>query len=67
MAVFTDDDFLEYCRTLNRLRGIQAGCKYAEGFRAMRIHGYMANFHLLPGSIDDIRKLLGSNYKEILQ
>jgi N-acetylglucosamine malate deacetylase 1 len=31
-----------------RFRGIQAGCKYAEGFRAFRIHGYMPNFKLLP-------------------
>jgi len=29
-------------------RGIQSGCKYAEGFRAFRIHGYMPNFKLLP-------------------
>jgi len=48
MANFTDDDFLEYCSTLARFRGIQAGCKYAEGFRAFRIHGYMPNFKLLP-------------------
>ena len=48
MAVFSDDNFLEYCQTLNRLRGIQAGCKYAEGFRAYRIHGYMPSFKLLP-------------------
>lgn len=48
MGVFTDDNFLEYCRTLGRLRGIQAGCKYAEGFRGYRIHGFMADFKLLP-------------------
>jgi N-acetylglucosamine malate deacetylase 1 len=48
MANYTDDDFLEYCTTLARFRGIQAGCKYAEGFRAFRIHGYMPNFKLLP-------------------
>lgn len=48
MANFTDDDFLEYCTTLARFRGIQAGCRYAEGFRALRIHGYMPNFKLLP-------------------
>ncbi|MHB0997678.1 MAG: PIG-L deacetylase family protein [Armatimonadota bacterium] len=48
MANYTDDDFLEYCTTLARFRGIQAGCKYAEGFRALRIHGYMPNFKLLP-------------------
>jgi len=48
MANYTDDDFLEYCTTMARFRGIQAGCKYAEGFRALRIHGYMPNFKLLP-------------------
>ncbi|MHB1455487.1 MAG: PIG-L deacetylase family protein [Armatimonadota bacterium] len=48
MANFTDDDFLEYCTTLARFRGIQAGCRYAEGFRALRIHGFMPDFKLLP-------------------
>jgi len=48
MAHYTDDDFLEYCTTLARIRGIQAACKYAEGFRAFRIHGYPPNYKLLP-------------------
>jgi LmbE family N-acetylglucosaminyl deacetylase len=48
MAHYTDDNFEEYCTTLARFRGIQAGCRYAEGFRAFRIHGYMPDFKLLP-------------------
>jgi len=48
MANFTDDDFFEYCTTLARFRGIQAGYRYAEGFRALRIHGFMPDFKLLP-------------------
>ena len=40
-------------KTLNALdlamiRGIQAACRYAEGFRAFRIHGYPPNYKLLP-------------------
>ncbi|MHB9070859.1 MAG: PIG-L deacetylase family protein [Sedimentisphaerales bacterium] len=41
-------DFFEYCTAMARFRGIQAGCKYAEGFRAFRIYGYMPDFKLLP-------------------
>jgi LmbE family N-acetylglucosaminyl deacetylase len=48
MAHYTDDDLKEYCTTMARIRGIQAGCRYAEGFRAFRIHGYMPDFKLLP-------------------
>lgn len=48
MANYTDDDFLEFCTALARIRGIQAGCKYAEGFCAFRIHGYSPNYKLLP-------------------
>ena len=35
-------------RACARFRGIQCGCKYAECFRAFRIHGYMPDFKLLP-------------------
>lgn len=38
----------EDVRTWARFRGVQCGCKYAECFRAFRIHGYMPNFKLLP-------------------
>lgn len=48
MANYATDDIIEYCTILARFRGIQAGCKYAEGFKALRIHGYMPNFKLLP-------------------
>jgi len=42
------DDFEGHSRALARIRGVQAGCKYAEGFRAFRIHGYPPNYKLLP-------------------
>ena len=48
MAHCTDDSFQEYCTALARIRGIRAACKYAEGFRAFRIHGYPPNYKLLP-------------------
>ena len=48
MALFGDEELLEHCQTLARFRGIQAGCKYAEGFRAFRIHGFMPDFKRLP-------------------
>jgi N-acetylglucosamine malate deacetylase 1 len=48
MANYTDDNFQEYCTAMARMRGIQAACRYAEGFRAFRIHGYPPNYKLLP-------------------
>jgi LmbE family N-acetylglucosaminyl deacetylase len=48
MGVFEPDSLSEFCRTISRFRGAQAGYKYAEGFRAFRIHAYMPNFKLLP-------------------
>jgi LmbE family N-acetylglucosaminyl deacetylase len=48
MGVFEQDNLSNFCRTQFRFRGSQAGCKYAEGFRAHRIHAYMPNFKLLP-------------------
>ena len=48
IAHYTDDSVQEYCTALARIRGIQAACKYAEGFRAFRIHGYPPNYKLLP-------------------
>lgn len=44
----TGNTFGEYCTAMARFRGLQAGCKYAEGFQALRIFGYMPNFKLLP-------------------
>ncbi len=48
MAEFGCTDFAEEARVWARFRGIQNGCKYAEAFRAHRIHGYMPDFKLLP-------------------
>jgi N-acetylglucosamine malate deacetylase 1 len=48
MANYTVDDVLEICTATARFRGIQAACKYAEGFRAFRIHGYPPDYKLLP-------------------
>ncbi len=48
MNVFSESDFIEYCRTLARFRGMQAGCRYAEGFIGHKIFGYVADYRLLP-------------------
>ena len=48
MDVFMQDSVSDLCRTIAKFRGSQAGCRYAEGFRAYRIHGFMPNFKLLP-------------------
>jgi LmbE family N-acetylglucosaminyl deacetylase len=41
-------DFIDYCRTMARFRGIQGGYKYAEGFVGYKILGYVADYRLLP-------------------
>ena len=38
----------EDMKAYNAFRGLQYGCKYAECFRAFRIHGFMPDFKLLP-------------------
>ena len=43
-----DFDIGEMPRIVSAFRGHQISCKYAEGFRGHRIHGYMPNFKLLP-------------------
>ncbi len=48
MGEFQDYDFNESCKILSMFRGLQAGYKYAEGFKAFRLHGYMPDFKLLP-------------------
>ncbi|MHB1459595.1 MAG: PIG-L deacetylase family protein [Armatimonadota bacterium] len=48
MSTFQDDDFFESIRILSQFRGLQCGCKFAEAFRAFRLHGYMPDFRLLP-------------------
>lgn len=44
----TGESFAEYCTAMARFRGLQNGCRYAEGFRGHRILGYPADFRLLP-------------------
>lgn len=48
MDTFQIHNFNDHCRIMSELRGLQAGCRYAEGFRAFRIHGFMPDFKLLP-------------------
>ena len=48
MGCFGNDKIKEYLTTIAKFRGLQAGCDYAEGFRAYRIYGYMPDFKLLP-------------------
>jgi len=48
MDTFQTHNFADHVRIVSELRGLQAGCRYAEGFRAFRIHGYMPDFKLLP-------------------
>ena len=38
----------EDMRIFNAFRGLQYGCKYAECFSSYKIHGYMADFRILP-------------------
>ena len=48
MDTFQIHNFADHVRILSEWRGLQAGCRCAEGFRAFRIHGYMPDFRLLP-------------------
>jgi N-acetylglucosamine malate deacetylase 1 len=48
MLEFSEDAFTEMCRVVARMRGIQAGCRYAEGFIAHKILGFTADYRLLP-------------------
>lgn len=48
MSVYESQEFTDTARILSEFRGMQAGCTYAEGFRAFRLHGVMPNFKLLP-------------------
>lgn len=48
MGEFTRDSLQEHTRALARLRGIQVGYGYAEGFAAFRTGGFMPDFKLLP-------------------
>ena len=46
--VLVDNVLDDLCSTKDKFRGLQVGCRYAEAFRAYRLHGYMPNFKLLP-------------------
>jgi LmbE family N-acetylglucosaminyl deacetylase len=48
MKEFGLEDMWTVPRTLGMFWGAQIGVKYAEAFRAFRIHGYMPNLKLLP-------------------
>jgi LmbE family N-acetylglucosaminyl deacetylase len=48
MKTFMEDDLYEACRVLARFRGVQRGCKYAEGFVGHKVLGYFADYRLLP-------------------
>lgn len=48
MEGFLKDDYLESMRVQSRFRGYQYGCKYAEGFTAHQISGFVADYRLLP-------------------
>ncbi len=47
MGVF-GNEFGQDMKIMAQFRGMQYGCRYAEGFRGYRNHGYMADFRLLP-------------------
>jgi LmbE family N-acetylglucosaminyl deacetylase len=48
MDTFQIHTLTEHCRIMSEFRGLQAGVRYAEGFRPFRIHGYMPDFRTLP-------------------
>lgn len=48
MKQYMDEELYSFMEILSRLRGLQAGCKHAEGFIGHRMHGYMLDFKLLP-------------------
>jgi LmbE family N-acetylglucosaminyl deacetylase len=48
MGTFGTQNLADLCRIISEYRGLQSGFRFAEGFRAFRVHGYMPNFKLLP-------------------
>lgn len=48
MQTFMEGDFCDSMLGVSRLLGIQAGCKYAEGFVAFDFPGYRGDYRLLP-------------------
>jgi len=48
MQEFMEGDFCDSMLGISRVLGIQAGCKYAEGFTAFNFAGYRGDYRLLP-------------------
>jgi len=48
MQEFVEGDFCDSMLANSRMLGIQAGCKYAEGFVAFNFPGYRGDYRLLP-------------------
>lgn len=48
LEAFLQDDYLDAMRAQSRFRGHQYGCKYAEGFTAYQIQGFVADYRLIP-------------------
>ena len=48
MQTFMEGDFCDAMLGICRMLGIQAGCKYAEGFVAFDFPGYRGDYRLLP-------------------
>jgi LmbE family N-acetylglucosaminyl deacetylase len=48
MGTFQIHSLREHIEVLSRFRGLQAGVRFAEGFAAMRVHGFIPDFKLLP-------------------
>ena len=48
MQEFMEGDFCDSMLANSRMLGIQAGCKYAEGFVAFNFAGYRGDYRLLP-------------------
>jgi N-acetylglucosamine malate deacetylase 1 len=48
MGTFQTASLSDFTRIIGEFRGIQSGFRFAEGFRAFRVHSYMPNFKLLP-------------------
>lgn len=48
MSNFMKDELDSFTDIISRFRGMQANCKYAEGFIGHRVHGFMPDYKLLP-------------------
>ena len=47
-TLIPDAALQEGMQAQNRIRGVQMGCKYAEGFTGHRIVGHISDYRLLP-------------------